>query len=109
MRAVVEGLLYNTDVSEFIHEDGFEDEDGGEYVQSLYRSPLGTFFYVNTFPHAAPMLRVLGEPTCSYRFFAGMVRGKSNPDDVDMAIAWLEKHDGSEVIMNRWPERIWCG
>lgn len=110
MRAVVEGKLYDTETAELIHTTGFAgsyDMPKGEYTQSLYLSPNGTFFYVNTFPHSKSVFYVIGGKLDVGRTIAKL--DGREWDNVDGAIDWLERHDGSEVILERWPERVWAG
>jgi hypothetical protein len=110
VRAIVEGKLYDTENSELLHSTGFEGSYGvppGPYTQSLYLSPNGTFFYVNTFPHSKPAFYVIGGKVDLSRVGA-MIDGRKW-DEVDGAIEWLERHGGSEVILERWPERVWAG
>lgn len=113
MRAVVEGKLYDTEISELIHQDEFSS-DGGEgraavglYTQSLYQTPNGAFFYVNTFPHSKPAFYLIGGALDTGRTIA-KINGEEW-DEVSGAIDWLERHHGTEVILERWPERVWAG
>ena len=110
MRAIVEGKLYDTETAELIHSTGFEgscDMPKGGYSQSLYLSPNGTFFYVSTFPHSKPAFYVIGGKLDTSRSIA-RISGEEW-DEVRGAIQWLENHGGSEVILERWPERVWAG
>lgn len=112
MRAILEGKLYDTEISELIHQDEFYSEGEGMaveglYTQSLYRTPNGAFFYVNTFPHSKPAFYLIGGKLDIGRTIAHTQGRKW--DEIDGAIDWLERHHGTEVILERWPERVWAG
>lgn len=117
MRAVVNGKLYDTEMAELVHRHSYymsESRDSygnvqqaaGEYAQALYLSPNGTFFYIYERPSGNDLC-VLDEKDMLYGRRSWSKDEKL--DDVDRAIYWLEKHHGSEVILERWPERVWAG
>ncbi len=126
MRFVIDGVLYNTDTAKLVHETGFEAKpqletlawgsDRGDsvkpgyYRQSLWETPNGNFFYVYEYPHSPPKAHSFNEFTDLYRSFAeGYGENRREVDDIDCAIKWLERHDGAEVILNRWPGRLVAG
>lgn len=117
MRAIIDGKLYDTETAELVHRyeywlPGYRDDLGGvrqiegTYAQALYLSLNGTFFYVYERPHGND-LEVLDEKNLLYGRRSWLK--DEEMDDVDRAIYWLEKHHGSEVILKRWPERVWAG
>jgi hypothetical protein len=115
MKGVVEGKLYDTENSTLVHRVGFyrsgtgrDDYTNvpGEYTQSLYETPNGGFFYVYTFPHSPPDLHSFEGRTDVYRSWA---RDRGMDDVEGAALVWLEHHDGAEVILERWPDRIVAG
>lgn len=110
MRFIHENRLYDTETAELVHETGFDSTDprnAGHYSQSLYRTERGKFFYVNCFPSGEPNYGVMdkyGLYSCNMKSLTGQ-----EVDDVDKVIEWLERHDGAEVILERWPEKVWAG
>lgn len=115
MRAVVNGKLYDTENATLVHTSSFYHPEyrpgpleGGSYVapgervQSLYETPNGNFFYIYEGP-GFQKLYALDEKDFVYGL------GHPDRDDIDRVIAWLESHHGTEVILERWPERVWAG
>lgn len=106
MRFVIEGKLYDTETAKVVHEHTMYGEDG-VFTQTLWETPHGKFFYVNEFPRGGSEAHAFDEPTNVYRSFAqGYGLERREVDDIDCAIKWLERHNGGEVILNRWPGRI---
>jgi hypothetical protein len=106
LRAVIEGKLYDTETAELVHRK--EGDPGLGFAQSLYETPNGNFFYVYEYPGGAWRLFSFEDPTCVYRSWAQR-RGFEDYERDGAAFVWCERHGGTEVILERWPERAWAG
>lgn len=111
MRAIVNGSLYDTDISELVHRreqrGQFRGNDYEVFTQSLYLSPNGTFFFVYERPESADLYTF--DKGSHYKYSRYRILQGAASDDIDIVIQWLEDHDGTEVILERWPERVWAG
>lgn len=105
MRKVIEGRLYDTDISTLLHRD---ESMGGGYAQELYETPNGNYFYVNIFGHGGAEMHSFESPTDVMASWAKR-RGFEDYTGDGAAQIWLEQHGGVDVILERWPHRIQAG
>ena len=105
MRAVVNGKLYVTEISELVHR--LKEGPNGN-SRALYLSPNGAYFCVYERFDRDPYVQVLGEGMHAFDGVTERVLGRPH-DPVALAIKWLEWHGGSEVILERWPDRLEAG
>lgn len=100
MRKVIDRKVYDTETAEMLHEwdNGSYDRDFHLVEESLYRTPKGAFFVAGS-----------GGPMTEYAVRAGSNTSGSSGIRVlsrDEAIAWLEAHDGTEVLVEHFVDEI---
>lgn len=100
MRKVVEGVVYDTEKAEALHDwsNHYPCNDFKACSETLYRTKKGRFF-----------LHGEGGAMTSYRSAYGNMFG-SGADILPMspqdALNWLASHDGTDVILGQFADQV---
>jgi|LSQX01.2.fsa_nt_gb hypothetical protein len=102
MRRVIDRKVYDTETAELIHEweNKYFPSDFEWCREELYRTPKGNFFILGSGGAKSKYAVIVG---------SGSWGGSSNniiPISRDQAIDWLENHEGSEKIIELFPEEV---
>ena len=101
-KKVIERKVYDTKTATLIHEywNGYGNGDFKFLSEDLYRTPKGNFFILGS-----------GGAMSKYAVDCGNNSTGGSSDNIipiskERAIEWLESHDGSEKIIELFPEEI---
>ncbi len=101
-KRVINRTVYNTETAELIHEwwNGYGTSDFKHMSEDLYKTKKGNFFLLGS-----------GGAMTKYSVDCGngSTGGSSNnviPISKEGAIDWLESHDGSEKILELFPDEL---
>jgi hypothetical protein len=101
MKKVIDGKIYNTETAELLHnwDNGHYGNDFRSCEESLYKTKKGAYF-----------LHGEGGPMSKYAKSCGnnsVCGGASiTPITEKEVLAWLEEHDGSDVLESLFPDQI---
>lgn len=101
-KKVINRRVYDTEKSDLIHEywNGNSSNDFNYMTEDLYKTPKGAFFLLGS-----------GGAMTKYAVDCGNnSRGGSSDNIIPLtkegAIEWLEAHDGSEKIIELFPDEL---
>ncbi len=101
-KRVVDRKVYDTDTAELVHEywNGYSSRDFKCISEQLYKTPKGNFFLLGA-----------GGAMTKYAVDCGNNSRSGSSDNIipltkEEAIEWLETHDGSEKILELFPEEV---
>jgi len=101
MKRVIDGKIYNTETAELLHEwsNGCFGRDFKSCAESLYKTKKGAYFIAGS-----------GGPMSKYAVSCGN-NSTSGSEQIEVlaeaeAIRWLEEHDGSEVLTEKFADKI---
>ena len=100
MKKVVDGLVYDTEKAELIHEwnNHYPCNDFRAFSERLYKTKNGRFF-----------LHGRGGAMSSYRSSYGDSYGSGEeimPMTDSEVVEWLSAHDGVAIILETFPESV---
>mgnify|MGYP001562421380 FL=1 len=100
MKQVIDGKIYNTETAELLHEwdNGIYGNDFRCCNESLYKTKKGAYFIAGS-----------GGAMSKYAKSYGNNTGGSEGIEVvteKEAIRWLEEHDGSDILAEKFADRI---
>lgn len=101
MKKVINGIFYNTETAELLHnwDNGAYGNDFHSCEESLYKTKRGAYF-----------IHGEGGPMSKYAICIGN-NSRGGSEDIEVlseteAIKWLEDHDGSNVLTEHFADKI---
>lgn len=101
-KRVIDRKVYNTETATLIHEywNGYSNSDFHYVSEDLYQTPKGNFFLLGA-----------GGAMTKYTVDCGNNSRCGSSDNIipltkEDAIDWLEAHDGSEKIIELFPDEL---
>ena len=101
MRQVINGKLYDTTTAEQIHrwDNGHFSTDFKFRAKTLYRTQKGNLFL----HHEGGAMTDMSQPTGSNSYSGGE---SIEPIDEQTAVRFLESHDGTDVMLEHFPDYV---
>ena len=101
MKKLIDGKIYNTETAELLHEwdNGCYGNDFKSCEESLYKTKKGAYFIAGS-----------GGPMSKYAVSCGS-NSTSGSEQIEVlteaeAIRWLEEHDGSDILTEKFADKI---
>jgi len=101
MKRVINGLLYNTETANKIHQwdNGYYSNDFKAREKTLYKTKNGAYFL----EHQGGAMTDMSVP-CGNNSRSGSC--SIEPICIEDTIAFLESHDGTDVLIEHFPKYI---
>ena len=100
MKVVIKGKVYDTEKAEELHSDSYSNPRDFDYWQeTLYVTPKGAYFI-----HGEGGARSKYRRQVEQNSWSG--GAAITPLSKEEAIRWLEEHDGSDVILERFAGEV---
>jgi hypothetical protein len=101
MKKIIDGKMYNTKTAELLHEwdNGYGVSDFKSCEEELYKTKNGAYFIAGK---GGPMSAwAEAVPGSGYGYGSGI-----KPISEAEAVSWLETHEGDEVLLDMFADKI---